>query len=182
LVHCRNLTIVSALSKTYSMIVFPLVAMSLLHACVSYLLLSTNTGTMFILARAKPLLDGHVSTTSRRLDPSAQVMTRFPPEPNGILHVGHAKAINFNFAYARERGGKTYLRWVAIARRRISPQLQPRSLRLPAYSTAQNSNQTFHLPLLSTATTTRTPKRRRRSFSLAFCKMDTDGAKWSAID
>lgn len=39
-----------------------------------------------------------------------QVVTRFPPEPNGILHVGHAKAINFNFAYARERGGKTYLR------------------------------------------------------------------------
>jgi glutaminyl-tRNA synthetase len=40
-----------------------------------------------------------------------QVMTRFPPEPNGILHIGHAKAINFNFAYARERGGLTYLRY-----------------------------------------------------------------------
>lgn len=38
-------------------------------------------------------------------------MTRFPPEPNGILHVGHAKAINFNFAFARERGGITYLRY-----------------------------------------------------------------------
>lgn len=40
-----------------------------------------------------------------------QVITRFPPEPNGILHIGHAKAINFNFGYAKYHGGITYLRY-----------------------------------------------------------------------
>lgn len=37
--------------------------------------------------------------------------TRFPPEPNGYLHIGHAKAIRFNFTVAAENGGFTYLRF-----------------------------------------------------------------------
>ena len=40
-----------------------------------------------------------------------QIVTRFPPEPNGFLHVGHAKAIVANFEIAREYGGKCYLRF-----------------------------------------------------------------------
>ncbi|XP_030425129.1 glutamine--tRNA ligase isoform X1 [Gopherus evgoodei] len=40
-----------------------------------------------------------------------QVRTRFPPEPNGILHIGHAKAINFNFGYAQANGGVCFLRY-----------------------------------------------------------------------
>jgi glutaminyl-tRNA synthetase len=40
-----------------------------------------------------------------------RVVTRFPPEPNGFLHIGHAKAINFNFGYAKAHGGVTYLRY-----------------------------------------------------------------------
>ncbi|PYY18480.1 MAG: glutamine--tRNA ligase [Acidobacteria bacterium] len=40
-----------------------------------------------------------------------KVQTRFPPEPNGYLHLGHAKAICLNFGLAAEFGGKTNLRF-----------------------------------------------------------------------
>ncbi|KAL5471235.1 hypothetical protein EMCRGX_G029330 [Ephydatia muelleri] len=64
------------------------------------------------------LTDGYV-VTPRTLDllkrhleeTGGKVITRFPPEPNGILHIGHAKAINFNFGYAKALGGITYLRY-----------------------------------------------------------------------
>ncbi|KAH8681675.1 glutaminyl-tRNA synthetase [Xylariales sp. PMI_506] len=43
--------------------------------------------------------------------PVKPVMTRFPPEPNGFLHIGHAKAIAVNFGFARHHGGECYLRY-----------------------------------------------------------------------
>ena len=49
----------------------------------------------------KDLADGKVDS----------IMTRFPPEPNGYLHLGHAKSICLNFGLAQKYGGKTHLRY-----------------------------------------------------------------------
>jgi len=42
---------------------------------------------------------------------NGRILTRFPPEPNGYLHIGHSKSIAVNFGLANEFGGKTNLRF-----------------------------------------------------------------------
>jgi len=45
------------------------------------------------------------------------ILTRFPPEPNGYLHIGHAKSICLNFGLAIKYGGKTNIGFPTIFNR-----------------------------------------------------------------
>src|SRR5215467_13308691 len=51
-----------------------------------------------------------VITEDLRTGKYNKIITRFPPEPNGYLHIGHAKSICLNFGIAREFGGICNLR------------------------------------------------------------------------
>jgi len=52
-----------------------------------------------------------VANDLRAAKNGGQVITRFPPEPNGYLHIGHAKSICLNFGVASENGGRCHLRF-----------------------------------------------------------------------
>ena len=72
----------------------------MLNSCMHVSLLvflgeNYKTDGYVITSQTMQLLKEHMEETG------GQVRTRFPPEPNGILHIGHAKAINFNFGYAQ---------------------------------------------------------------------------------
>ena len=54
---------------------------------------------------SKEVYEEHLKVTG------GQLRFRFPPEPNGSLHLGHAKAIRLNFESAKKTGGTCYLRF-----------------------------------------------------------------------
>ena len=62
---------------------------------------ATEGGRDFI----RDIVAGHVAEQRY-----ARIVTRFPPEPNGYLHIGHAKSICLNFGIARENQGQCNLR------------------------------------------------------------------------
>ncbi|KAL5546330.1 hypothetical protein UlMin_006017 [Ulmus minor] len=64
-----------------------------------------SNGSILRCCNTKELLEKHLEVTKRK------VFTRFPPEPNGYLHIGHAKAMFVDFGLARDRDGGCILRY-----------------------------------------------------------------------
>ncbi|MBI5155440.1 glutamine--tRNA ligase/YqeY domain fusion protein, partial [Candidatus Poribacteria bacterium] len=71
----------------------------------------TNSETLNESAGSLDFVRTIVSEDLRTNKWSGRVVTRFPPEPNGYLHIGHAKSICLNFGIAREFGGRCHLRF-----------------------------------------------------------------------
>jgi glutaminyl-tRNA synthetase len=69
---------------------------------------------MTTIEQAAPLTNNFLRTIideDLKSGKHSSIVTRFPPEPNGYLHIGHAKSICINFGLARDFGGRCHLRF-----------------------------------------------------------------------
>ena len=64
-----------------------------------------------IMPGVETLMESRYFSDLRAGKNGGQVITRFPPEPNGYLHIGHAKSVCLNFGVALENGGRCHLRF-----------------------------------------------------------------------
>ena len=64
-----------------------------------------------IIGSPRNFLEEEIEKDIRAGKVPKDIQTRFPPEPNGFLHIGHSKAICINFGIAQKYGGKTNLRF-----------------------------------------------------------------------
>lgn len=63
------------------------------------------------VAKSKNFLEEIIENDLAQNKHNGRILTRFPPEPNGFLHIGHAKSICINFGLAKRYGGRTNLRF-----------------------------------------------------------------------
>ncbi len=73
--------------------------------------MTSRNNNLDVLGNPRNFLEEIIEDDIKSGKHDGRVLTRFPPEPNGYLHIGHAKSICLNFGLAQKYGGKTNLRF-----------------------------------------------------------------------